>query len=151
MTPQITRLNESALYALGMDRVTVQALRNIVRITGEDNTSGPTVPAISEQAAATARLVGALRDQVDILTSIIEIIQLAPEPVTPDLSRIDDLALMPPISLLQQVEHLTTEVRQTAEAVANLREFMQTEVRQIADQQAVTACQIQDIQLGKPL
>lgn len=147
MKPQIVRLDEAALRALGMDPVMVNAFRNIMRVTGVQS-DGPTVPGLGDQAAQLTKLLGVLREQVLVLQAVIEFIQFQPEPVTPDLSGIDALAALPVAAPFQQIEHLTTEIRQIAEAVGNMREYLQTELRQVAEQQTVLAGQLQELKQG---
>lgn len=132
MTPRIARINEAVLFSLGFDRVTVEALRNIVRVTGSESDS-PTVPEVVKQVDGTALAVDTLRTHLEAVKSVLEALQFVPEPIQPDLSGIESAALAPLARMVEIVEHLDTEVRQ------------------IAEQQAAMARQIQDIQQGIPL
>lgn len=150
MTAQITRLDAAALRALGMDRVMVDALLNMVRVTGTSN-DGPTVPQVGEKVDETAELVGALQERVAVIQQLIDLLSTSPAPIPLDPAAFHPFAIQPVQQTVPETVHIVTEVRQIAEEVASLREYLQTEVRQIAEQQAVTARLIQDIQLGKPL
>lgn len=124
MSPQITRLDAAALRALGMDRVMVDALLNMVRVTGSA-TNGATVPEIGEQADNTEIIVTTLRDQLERFKVVIETLLFIPEPVAADLSGIDAQAQAPLATIPQQVEQLISEVRQIAEQLAVLSNQMQ--------------------------
>lgn len=150
MKQQIVRLDEAALARLGFDRVLIAALRNVLRVTGNES-DGITVPELGQKADETKEIVAALREQIIMIQFLIDAIQLSPLPETPDLGRIDDLEFSPPFSLAQQVEHLTTEVRHIADQLAEMSEHLTTEVRQIADQQIVNANLIHEIRQGTML
>lgn len=127
MTPKITRLDAATLSRV-FDRVTVDALMNMLRVTGTES-NGPTVPEVDNRAENTEVMFGTLRDMFDALRREIEMGMTYPESDVPDLSRLEGLALLPPVLLAQQVEHLTTEVRQLAESLAALSTQIQ-EIKQ---------------------
>lgn len=167
MTPTITRLDAAALAKV-FDRVTVDALLNIARIAGTD-ANGPTVPQLGNQNAEIFIVIGSLRDQIEDTIEQIDSLQFEPPEVQQDLSRYESplLAprvehLAPPQQLLTEIrqlaeavaqirEHLTTEVRQIADRVAEIDDHFSTEVRQIADQQIVNANLIHEIRQGTML
>lgn len=66
MRNDIAQFDEVSLYAFGLDRVTVQTLRNIVRIVGTA-TQGPTIPEVAEQAGGAAADVVILRALVEAI------------------------------------------------------------------------------------
>lgn len=171
MKQQILRLDEAALYALGMDRVTVNALRNMIRVTGNDNTT-PTVPEVAEAAGIAGQVIAQLREKIDMLQSIVDVLQMAPAETDIDLSAVTALSILPPPSqqqALQPMEDIRVELRQVSEQVAmltkafeldlrpNADQFSQfsnqiiTELRQLADQQIVNTNQIQEIKQGTML
>lgn len=128
MTTTIVRLNASALFALGMDKPTVEALQNMIYKTGTD-TAGPTLPQIDVDLTDTKETVVILREQVDLLQSIIDILESAPPPKDFDTSLLDAFAVAPKEINVPQVEALQTEVRQLAEQLAVTNGYIQ-ELRQ---------------------
>lgn len=134
MTPKITRLDAAALAKV-FDRVTVDALLNMARIVGPD-ANGPTIPEIGGQNQEIFVIIGSLRDQIDAATDQVDSIQLYPPEVERDLSRYESPLIAPRLEQPTPQQTLLTEVRQLAEAVAQIREHLTTEVRQIADRVA---------------
>lgn len=149
MTPKITRLDAAALAKV-FDRVTVDALLNIARITGPD-ANGPTIPEIDGKNQEIFVLIGSLRDQIENTVDQIDSLQLDQPEVQHDLSRYEFPLIAPHNESLPPIQHLLTEVRQLAEAVAQIRDHLTTEVRQIADQQIVNANLINEIRQGTML
>lgn len=119
MKPQVIRLNESALLAAGIDIVSVKALSEIVRLAGPI-TGGPTVREVGQQAESIAGLAVILNEQIEFLQEVVQALQFLPGAAQPETGSMDALAMLPPVPVAQQVEHLTTEVRQIAEQVAAL-------------------------------
>lgn len=150
MKPQITKLNESALLSLGMDLPTVKALSNIIRVTG-NMTDSETVPEVSIKVDETKEMVALLKAQVIVIQNAISIIESIPAAIPQDESLTQALAIMPVTQMPNQVEYLQTEVRQIAEQLAQITEHFTTEVRQIADQQIVNANLIQELRQGTML
>lgn len=171
MKPQILRLDESALYALGMDRVTVNALRNIIRVTGADSMS-PTVPEVAEAAGLAGKLITQLQEKISVLQTVVDLLQSAPTDSGIDLSPMDALSLAP-APLDQQppmsYDDLRLDTRQLSEQVAalmkmveldvrpNMDQFAQfsnqiiTELRYLSDQQIINSNQIQELKQGTML
>lgn len=127
MNPKIIRLNEAALYKIGFDPVTVHAFRNLVRVVG-DVAEGPTLPEMDEKAKETDRLIGVLQENVAVLQGILDILQSAP--MQTDEPRGEQFGTDPIAQPVPEISQIYTEVRQIAEA------------------QAVLASQIQDIKQG---
>lgn len=109
----IVRLNEAALYAMGMDRVTVNALTHFIRQIGAEE-GGHTLPQVAEQADAMELAMGSMQlpsmpmDPTD---------WQAPAPAAPQAQ--DDQAPLAVMAAL--VESLQTEVRSLAEQLALAR------------------------------
>lgn len=149
MKTQITKLNESSLRTV-FDPVTAKALANAVRIAGNE-TDSITVPQVAEQADNTDILVATLQQQVTLLQDLIAILQSEPVAIPQDNTIAEAFGLMPVMQMPQQVEFLQTEVRQIAERLAQVSEHFTTEVRQIADQQIVNSNLIQELRQGTML
>jgi hypothetical protein len=149
---KIVRLNASALYALGMDRPTVEALINGLRITGNDS-SGITVPELAEKNDESSGAIQDIQGQIVIISGANDFLQYAPAQV----------------AVSERVEALQTEVRQIAEQVSLLAKLLQedfrpsvnqvsqavdhiqTEIRQIAEQAAIDSMLIQELKQGTML
>ena len=118
----IVRLNEAALYAMGMDRVTVNALTHFIRQIGAEE-GGPTLPQVVDQvdsldtAFASAPQPSMALDPAD---------WQAPAPAAPQAQ--DDPA---PLAVM-----------------AALVESLQTEVRSLAEQLAVARAEINEVKQG---
>lgn len=118
----IVRLNEAALYAMGMDRVTVNALTHFIRQIGAEE-GGHTLPQVADQvdnldlAFASAPQPGVTLDPAD---------WQAPVPAMPQGP--DDQA---PLAVM-----------------AALVESLQTEVRSLAEQLAVARAEINEVKQG---
>lgn len=119
MKPQVIRLNEAALLAAGLDIVSVKALSEIVRVAGPVS-GGSTIPETVKKTDEVVALAEVLREQVGILQDVIETLEMQPDAAPPDLSGIAALAAVPAVQVYQQIEHLTTEVRENAEQIAVL-------------------------------
>lgn len=109
----MVRLNEAALYALGMDRVTVNALTHFIRQIGAIE-GGNTLPQVAEQVVELEIAVGSVQPT---LPPIEPPGMLAP-PLIPQQQQ-DDLT--PPQAVVAAIEHLQTEVRSLAEQLAAAR------------------------------
>lgn len=149
MKQQITKLNESSLRTV-FDPVTVKALANAVRVTGND-TESPTVPEVADQVDQTDIVVAALQQQVGLLQDLIAILQSQPANIPQDISVLDALGLTPVAQQYPPIEFLQTEVRQLSERLSQFSEHLTTEVRQLADQQIVNAQLIQELKQGTML
>lgn len=149
MTPKITRLDAAALAKV-FDRVTVDALLNMARIVGPD-ANGPTIPEIGGQNQEIFVIIGSLRDQIDAANDQVDSIQLNPPDVPQDVSFVSGALLTPRYDDKPTIETLMVEIRQIAEAVANIQQHFTTEVRQIADQQIANANLIHEIRQGTML
>lgn len=71
---EIAQFDEVSLYAFGLDRVTVQTLRNIVRIVGTA-TQGATVPEVAEQVGETAVLAESTAADVVIVQALVDALE----------------------------------------------------------------------------
>lgn len=109
MTAQVFRINEAALLRAGLDPVSVKALSNMARVVGVTGDS-PTVSQLDGKAAENAALTVVLREQIEMLQGVLDVLG----------SGVEALGVMPPVPVAEQVDHLTTEVRQIAEQVAYL-------------------------------
>lgn len=171
MTPKIVRINPTVLYSLGFDRPTVEALLNLVRITGNE-TDGVTVPELSGQVDQNADVIKDIQQQIFIIQLSTDFLEAAPVAATADISLANAIQLLPSSHqqvITERVESLQAEVRQVAEQVAMLMkmlqedigpradqamqsaEFLQVEVRQIADQQISNSNLIQELKQGTML
>lgn len=171
MTTKIVRINPTVLYSLGYDRPTVEALLNLIRITGNES-DGVTVPELAGTVDENDQALQAVKQQVILIQLSTDLLEAAPPKIQPDLSLVDAMQLLPPVqqqAVIERVESLHTEVRQLAEQLAVLMkilqedigprttevtqavEFMQTEVRYIADQQIFNANLIHELRLGTML
>ena len=149
MTARITRLDAASLSKV-FDRVTVDALLNMARITGPD-ASGPTIPELGVQNQEIFVVIDTIRDAVEAAQGNIQSIELYPPVSDQDLSLYAGPLITPRSEEVQSVQTLITEVRQLAEAVAQFQQHITTEVRQIADQQIVNANLINEIRQGTML
>lgn len=171
MNPKIVRINPTVLYSLGFDRPTVEALLNLVRITGND-TEGVTVPELSGQIDQNSGVIKDIQQQIVIIHMSTDYLEAAPVIAPPDMSLADAIQLLPPPHqqvITERIESLQTEVRQVAEQVAVLMKMLQedigpradqamqtadfllTEVRQVADQQISNVNLIQELKQGTML
>lgn len=92
----ITKLNARTLYALGFDKVTVEALLNIARVVGSAPDS-PTVPEVAQQADTTGTMLTQISATLDAVAVALSLVEQAPLP-----------------QLMQQLEVIQTEVRALA-------------------------------------
>lgn len=92
------RLNERALQAAGLDRVTVEALRHLVRQVGEQ-VGAVTLPEVAEQT--------------DVLNPVIVALQLADAAIRAQAAILEaeqSNLVQPDRQLWQQIEDLAAEV-----------------------------------------
>lgn len=171
MTPKIVRINPTVLYSLGFDRPTVEALLNLIRITGNES-DGITVPELAGTVDENDQALQAVKQQVILIQLSTDFLEAAPAAMPPDMSLADAIQLLPPPHqqvITERMESLQSEVRQVAEQVAVLMKMLQedigpradqamqaadflvTEVRQIADQQISNANLIQELKQGTML
>lgn len=149
MTLKITRLDAATLSKV-FDRVTVDALLNIARIVGTES-DGPSIPDINDKTDEIFVIIGTIRGELEDIGEDIESLQSVPPDVENDMSAYLAPLLVPRQEQVESVQTLSTEVRQLAEALAQVRDHFTTEVRQIADQQIVNANLIQEIRQGTML
>lgn len=171
MTTKIVRINPTVLYSLGYDRPTVEALLNLIRITGNESDS-VTVPELAGTVDENDQILQEVKQQVILIQLSTDYLEAAPVAAPPDMSLANAIQLLPPPHqqvITERIENLQTEVRQVAEQVAVLMKMLQedigpradqamqaadflvTEVRQIADQQISNANLIQELKQGTML
>lgn len=124
----ITKLNESTLRALGFDLPTVKALAHLLRQVGA-TPGATTLPDVAMQAESTVVSVNLLAIQT--ANALEELSMMATSPAAVPLAAQDDLT---------PVAQLTAMV-----------EYLQTEVRHLADQQVVNYNLIQELRQGTML
>lgn len=105
----IAKLDEVALLALGVDKVTVKAFRTIL------NAVQITLPEVADQTETNAANVNGINESVLSLQDIVMLLQGAPANHAQMSSFEQDKQLAPVAQMAQQVEFLQTEVRQLAE------------------------------------
>lgn len=141
----ITKLNESSLLALGMDRPTVKALTHLLKQVGSE-LNAETLPEVAAQAGTTAATLQSIA--IDLANAIESLSLLSTLPTTEPMQPLDNLA---PLSLAEpmqmQMQGDQSPVVQLVQAV----EVLQTEVRQIAEQQVLLMTLINEIQQGTML
>lgn len=137
----ITKLNESSLRALGFDQPTVKALAHLLRQVGT-TPGGATLPDVAMQAENTAISVNQLAIELAGALEALALMMTRPADVLPTAQ--DDLA---PVALAAVERDDLTPVAQLAAMV----EYLQTEVRHLADQQVVNYNLIQELRQGTML
>lgn len=150
MTAKIVRLNASALYAAGFDRPTVEALLNLLRITGNDP-AGVTVPELAGKADDTDGKINDIKQQIVIIQMSTDFLESAPTVADQDPRILDQFSTAPKPQQVEPVEFLQTQVRQMAEQLSQVTEYLQTEVRQIAEKQFAIGTMIDELKQGTML
>lgn len=113
----IAKLNEAMLFNMGFDRVAIDALRHLLKQVGNE-TDATTLPAIVEQVSIVRNQIDGI-DQAPIIQSA-STAALGNENVGPPVQpfiQSEQLDQRPPVEMAQQVEFLETQVRSLAEQV----------------------------------
>ena len=118
----IVRLNEAALYALGMDRVTVNALTHFIRQVGAEE-GGHTLPQVAGQV-----------DNLDLAFGTVPQPSLAHDPAD----------WQAPALAVPQAQ----DDQAPLAVMAAMVESLQTEVRSLAEQLAVARAEINEVKQG---
>lgn len=139
----ITKLNESSLLALGMDRPTVKALTHLLKQVGSE-LNAETLPEVAAQAGTTAATLQSIA--IDLANAIESLSLLSTLPTAEPMSMPGNLAPLSPAEPMQ-MQGDQSPVVQLVQAV----EVLQTEVRQIAEQQVLLMTLINEIQQGTML
>lgn len=129
----IAKLNEAMLYNMGFDRVAIDALRHLLTQVGGE-IGAPTLPSVV--------------DQVNVVVNQIDGIDQAPMPYVPPASSTSAEELRPPVQQFAQVEQLDQQPRFEQ---AQQMEFIETQVRSLAEQLVSVSRRLRDIEQGASL
>lgn len=129
----IAKLNEAMLYNMGFDRVAIDALRHLLNQVGGE-IGAQTLPEVVRQ--------------VDIVVTQIDGIDQAPLPYMPPVSSPSSEELKPPSQQFAQVEQLDQQPR--FEHTQQM-EFLETQVRSLAEQLVSVSRRLRDIEQGASL
>ena len=129
----IAKLNEAMLFNMGFDRVAIDALRHLLKQVGNE-TDATTLPAIVEQ-------VSEVRNQVDGIDQ-------APVIQPSSATASSDENVRPPVQPFIQAEQL--DQRPPTE-MAQQVEFLETQVRSLAEQVVALSRRLRDIEQGASL